>query len=67
MKRAMDDNGLEYLELEFLMDWFVDEGDEARKASDETRRLLFEAAAALDAHHIKVGQHPRHAVRDRRG
>jgi sugar phosphate isomerase/epimerase len=58
MKREMDDNGLKYLELEFLMDWFLDEGDEARKTSDETRKLLFEAAAALDAHHIKVGNIP---------
>src|SRR5450631_741979 len=46
------------LELEFLIDWFVDEGDERRKASDATRRLLFEAAAVLGAHHVKVGNIP---------
>ena len=30
----------------------------AARASDETRELLFEAAAALGAHHIKVGNIP---------
>ena len=55
MKEAFDDNGLRYLELEFLMDWFLDEDDERRQASDEIRGLLFDAAGALEAHHIKVG------------
>lgn len=55
MKQIVEDNGLEYVELEFLNDWFLDPGDEARKASDETRKLLWDAAAALDAHHVKVG------------
>ena len=54
VKQLLDDNGLEYLELECLLDWFLDPGDERRRASDATRALLFEAAAALDAHHIKV-------------
>jgi len=54
VKRLLDDNGLEYLELECLLDWFLDPDDEQRKAADSTRELLFEAAAALDAHHIKV-------------
>ena len=58
LKRIMDDSGLEYLELEFLMDWFLDEGDERRRASDASRRLLFDAAAELEAHHIKVGNIP---------
>ena len=58
MKRAFDDSGLKYLELEFLMDWFLDPGDERRRASDESRALLFEAASVLDAHHIKVGNIP---------
>ena len=58
MKTAFDDNGLRYLELEFLMDWFVDPGDPRREASDEMRKLLFEAAAAFGAHHIKVGNIP---------
>ena len=58
MKKIFDDSGLTYLELEFLMDWFLDAGTEGRKASDEQRKLLLEAAAALDAHHIKVGNIP---------
>jgi sugar phosphate isomerase/epimerase len=58
MKQILGDHGLSYLELEFLMDWFLDEDDDRRKASDATRKLLFEAAAALDAHHIKVGNIP---------
>ena len=54
MKRVFDDNGLRHLELECLLDWFLDPDDERRRASDETRALLFEAAGVLDAHHIKV-------------
>jgi sugar phosphate isomerase/epimerase len=55
MRRALDVNGVRCHELEFLGDWFLDEDDEARKAADARRRMLFEAAAALDAHHIKAG------------
>ena len=58
MKRSFDDNGLRYLELEFLMDWFLDPGDDRRRASDLIRTLLFDAANAFDAHHIKVGNIP---------
>jgi sugar phosphate isomerase/epimerase len=58
VKQLLDDNGLEYLELEFLMDWFLDPGDDRRQASDKIRAQLFEAAAALGAHHIKVGNIP---------
>ena len=58
MKDIFDANGLRRLELEFLMDWFLDPGDERRVASDEIRRLLFDAAAVFDAHHIKVGNIP---------
>jgi sugar phosphate isomerase/epimerase len=58
MRQALDDNGLRLFDLEFLMDWFLDEGDEGRKAADRTRRLLFETAAELDAHHIKAGNIP---------
>jgi sugar phosphate isomerase/epimerase len=38
MKQILDDHGLRYLELEFLMDWFLDEDDDRRKASDKSRR-----------------------------
>lgn len=55
MKQILAGNGLEYLELEFLTDWFIDSGDGRRRAADARRRLLLEASGVLDAHHIKVG------------
>jgi len=55
MKQMLDDNGLACTELEFLCDWFVASGDARRRASDARRGLLLRAAAALGAHHIKVG------------
>lgn len=58
MKRILDFHGMRYLQLEFLQDFFLDPGDELRRGSDERRRLLLEAAAALDALHIKVGNIP---------
>jgi sugar phosphate isomerase/epimerase len=58
MKAIFDDAGLRHLELEFLMNWFLDPGDERRTESDEQRRLLFDAAAVLEPHHIKVGNIP---------
>ena len=58
MRQILDDHGLRHLELEFLMDWFLDADDDRRKASDRSRRLLFDAAAELGAHHVKVGNIP---------
>jgi sugar phosphate isomerase/epimerase len=58
IKEIFDAAGLEHLELEFLMDWFLDPGDERRTVADEARRRLFEAAAVLEPHHIKVGNIP---------
>jgi sugar phosphate isomerase/epimerase len=58
IKRIFDDAGLEYLQVEFLADFFVDPGEPARVESDERRQLLFNTAAAFDAHHIKVGNIP---------
>jgi sugar phosphate isomerase/epimerase len=55
----LDAHGLEYLELEFLMDWFLDPSEDSRQAADRVRALLWEAAAALpQAHHIKAGNIP---------
>jgi sugar phosphate isomerase/epimerase len=53
MKKILDDNGMKYLELEFLRDWFVD--GEKKKRSDIERKKLLEASAALNAMHVKVG------------
>ncbi len=58
IKTVFDDAGLTYLELEFLADFFVPQGDPARADSDRRRALLFEAAHVLNAHHIKVGNIP---------
>lgn len=53
--RIFHDHGLRHLELEFLGDWFCQEGTAQRRASDERRKWLFDAAAGLGAHHVKVG------------
>ena len=58
VRALFDDHGLAYVELEFLWEWFLDEDDQRRRDADGIRRLLFDAAAALDAHHIKVGNIP---------
>ena len=55
VRALFDEYGLRHLELEFLGDWFLDPGDERRKAADRTRALLFGAAEVLPAHHVKVG------------
>ncbi len=55
VKQILAEHGIKYLELEFLQDWFLNKGDEGREASDELRKTLLEAAEALDAKHIKVG------------
>ncbi len=53
MKQILDDNGMKYVELEFLADWFMD--GERKKQSDIRKRTLLTAAEALKARHIKVG------------
>jgi len=37
MKEVFDANGLTRLELEFIMDWFLDGDDERRKEADKIR------------------------------
>jgi sugar phosphate isomerase/epimerase len=54
----LDEFGLRHLELEFLWEWFLDPSDERRKESDKLRAVLWDAAAALPAHHVKVGNIP---------
>jgi sugar phosphate isomerase/epimerase len=53
--RIFADAGLEHLELEFLMNWYLPDDDPRRADADATTRLVFEATAALGAHHVKVG------------
>lgn len=58
LKGLLEDHGLRYLELEFVWEWFLDPDDERRRAAEPIWAALFEAAAALGAHHIKVGNIP---------
>ncbi|HEX4011853.1 MAG TPA: TIM barrel protein [Solirubrobacteraceae bacterium] len=53
IRSMLEDNGLAYLELEFIGDWWSD--GSARARSDVVRRDLLLAAEELGAHHIKVG------------
>jgi sugar phosphate isomerase/epimerase len=53
MKHILDGHGITHIELEWLLDWFCT--DERRVVSDETRKLLLDAAEALSADHIKIG------------
>src|SRR5206468_4138454 len=57
MKKILDDNGMKYVELEFLRDWFLD--GELKKQSDREWRKLLEASQALNAKHVKVGDFER--------
>jgi sugar phosphate isomerase/epimerase len=54
MRRTLDEHGMTHIELEFLTDWWLQDG-ERREACEHRKRLLLDAASALDAHHIKVG------------
>ncbi len=53
MKHILDGNGITQIELEWLLDWFCT--DQRRIASDQTRKLLLDAAEQLGARHIKIG------------
>ncbi len=53
MKQILDDNGMKFIEVEFLTDWFLD--GERKKQSDARKRKLMAAAEELHATHIKVG------------
>ncbi len=53
MKQILDDNGIKHVEIEFLTDWFLE--GERKKKSDLCKTMLLDAAEALQAHHVKVG------------
>lgn len=53
MKKILDDNGMKYVEVEFLTDWFLD--GERKKQSDIQKKKLFAAAEVLQAMQVKVG------------
>jgi len=54
MREILDDHGMVHIELEFLNDWWFQDG-ERKLACDTRKRMLLDAAAALSARHIKVG------------
>ena len=54
-RSLLDDNGIEYFEIEFLMDWFA--SGERRAQSDKIRHGMLRAAEAVGARHIKAGDH----------
>jgi sugar phosphate isomerase/epimerase len=53
MKKILDDNGIKYIELEFITDWFL--GGARKTESDSRKKRLFEASEVLCARHIKIG------------
>lgn len=57
MKKILDGNGIKHIELEFLMDWFME--GEKKQQSDVAKKFLLDAAEALGARHVKVGEFER--------
>jgi sugar phosphate isomerase/epimerase len=53
MKQILDDNGIRHIEIEFLTDWFLE--GERKRQSDIRKKKMLDAAEALQAHHLKVG------------
>ncbi len=53
MRQILRDNGIKYVDVEFLTDWFLD--GERKKKSDIQKRKLLVAAEGLGATQIKVG------------
>jgi sugar phosphate isomerase/epimerase len=52
MRRILDTNGIDHVELEFLSDWYAE--GRARAESDAVRQDLLEAAEVLRARCIKI-------------
>lgn len=50
----LTDAGIAFVELEFLVGWWLTDDDE-RAASDRLRRFLLQTAESLRAHHVKIG------------
>lgn len=53
LARIVAGSGLQYIELEFLGDWWTT--GEQRANADRIKRLLFEAAPILGVRHVKAG------------
>lgn len=52
VRQILEDNGMKYLELEFLVDWYLD--GERRVASDKFRHEILSAAQAIGARSLKI-------------
>jgi sugar phosphate isomerase/epimerase len=53
MRNILDANGISFVELEFLVDWY--RTDDRRAASDKVREEIFGLAEALGARDVKIG------------
>lgn len=54
LKALFERHGMRHIELEFLTDWWLDDGPR-RAASDRLLDLLLRASEVLQPHHVKVG------------
>lgn len=52
---VLSENGIDTVELEFLTEWVHEPGDYRRESEEDLRELLLDAAAVLDAKHVKIG------------
>lgn len=52
---VLSENGIDTVELEFLTEWVHEPGDYRRESEEDLRQLLLDAAAVLDAKHVKIG------------
>ncbi|WP_336327608.1 sugar phosphate isomerase/epimerase family protein [Halovenus sp. HT40] len=55
LNSILEQNGIDFVELEFLTEFILDEDDPRRQAEQDDRELLLEAAEVLDANHLKIG------------
>ncbi|QIO22145.1 sugar phosphate isomerase/epimerase [Haloarcula sp. JP-L23] len=55
LNSVLQQNNIDFVELEFLTEWPLAMNDPRRQAEQETRQLLLEAADILGANHIKIG------------
>lgn len=53
MRSILREHGMEYIELEFLQDWFMEGSRQA--ASRQNEEVIYEAARGLGAQHFNVG------------
>ncbi len=55
LNSVLQQNGIDFVELEFLTEWPLAEQDPRRQAEREARDMLLMAADVLGANHIKIG------------